>query len=316
MIQCQVFVKNSNLNISNDDVTEQRNVRTNSSPNSSSSNSNSDTPLEPLYTEKVLNIIRNWKIKFSGHKDPISVDEFVYRINVLTSNTLKGDFTLLCKHAHVLFEGKALEWYWRYHCQDNNLDWVSLTNFLRRHYKTEYTDYDILDDIRKRRQKPDESFDDYFEVISTMTDKLKNPISDTDLKETILRNLKVEIRHELLHLNISSVSDIRREVRKHEKFVNDLHNINSRKSIKGKITELLVSDTNDNSDVSLDSDLCAIQSIPSCWNCDKSGHTYTDCMETRRIFCYGCGLKDTYKPTCPKCKLRFQGNGHQDVRRK
>lgn len=260
MIQCQVFVKNSNLNISNDDVTEQRNVRTNSSPNSSSSNSNSDTPLEPLYTEKVLNIIRNWKIKFSGHKDPISVDEFVYRINVLTSNTLKGDFTLLCKHAHVLFEGKALEWYWRYHCQDNNLDWVSLTNFLRRHYKTEYTDYDILDDIRKRRQKPDESFDDYFEVISTMTDKLKNPISDTDLKETILRNLKVEIRHELLHLNISSVSDIRREVRKHEKFVNDLHNINSRKSIKGKITELLVSDTNDNSDVSLDSDLCAIQS--------------------------------------------------------
>ena len=49
-----------------------------------------------------------------------------------------------------------------------------------------------------------------------MTDKLKIPVSDIDLCETIIRNLKTEIRHELLHLDITSLSQLRKEVRKHE----------------------------------------------------------------------------------------------------
>lgn len=302
--------------ISNQLSTAMRNINLTNSSNSNQSNNRSNTPnsnsensVDPFYAEKVLNIIRNWKIKFTGHNDTISVDEFVYRINVLTSNTLRGDFSLLSKHAHTLFEGKALEWYWRYHRQNNDIDWVSLTQALRKQYKTDYNDFDILEDIRKRKQKSSESFDEYFEFISAMLDGLKTPISDIDLVETILRNLKLEIRHELLHLNISNVCELRREVRKHEKFMKDLHTLDRGKPVKGKITELLVQE-------SLDNDICAIQTIPNCWNCDKTGHTYTDCMEVRRVFCYGCGLKDTYKPTCPKCKSRSPGNGFQDVRRK
>ncbi|KNE86931.1 hypothetical protein PSTG_19700, partial [Puccinia striiformis f. sp. tritici PST-78] len=38
-----------------------------------------------------------------------------------------------------------------------------------------------------------------------------------------------------------------------------------------------------------------------CWNCRKEGHKFQDCMGVRSVFCFGCGLADTYKPTCPKC---------------
>ena len=210
-------------------------------PNSSPRNNAIDSQ-EPFFAEKVLNIIRNWRLKFSGHDNEMSVDEFIYRVNILTTNNLKGDFELLCKHAHSLFEGKALVWFWRFHRQHDDIDWMTLTNELRKQYKVDYSDFDILDDIRRRRQKPQENFDEYLDVISAMTDKLKNPVSDQDLCETLMRILKSEIRHELLHLEIHSVAHLRREVRKHEKFIKD---IEYRKMTTGRISELTKLDDKD-----------------------------------------------------------------------
>lgn len=276
---------------------------------------NSHSPQEPFYAEKVLNIIRNWRLKFSGFDNDMTVDEFIYRVNILTTNNLKGDFELLCKHAHSLFEGKALAWFWRYHRQHDDIDWMTFTNALRKQYKVDYSDFDILDDIRRRKQRQNENFDEYLDIISAMTDKLKIPVSDIDLCETIIRNLKTEIRHELLHLDITSVSQLRKEVRKHEKFMKDLHAIDSRKTAKGRISELKGQDIEDDTLVLTDTEVCGIQHNLKCWNCDKIGHSYMDCLDTKRVFCYGCGVKDTYKPSCPNCSRTKQGNGSRDVRR-
>lgn len=278
----------------------------------------SDSSHEPFFAEKVLNIIRNWRLKFTGYDNGMAVEEFIYRVNILTLNNLAGDFQVLCRHAHSLFEGKALEWYWRYHRQNDDINWTDLTNAMKRQYKADYKDFDVLDDIRRRRQKANENFDEYLDVISAMTDKLKTPISDADLCEMILRNLKPEIRHELLHLNIASVANLRGAVRKHEKFMKDVHMMDQRKITKGRIAELIDQDKdmNDSGETETDDEICAIRNDVKCWNCDQTGHTFMDCMEIRRVFCYGCGVKDTYKPTCPNCSRKIQGNGLKDVRRK
>lgn len=269
---------------------------------------------EPFMAEKVLNIIRNWRIKFTGHDTQMSVDEFIYRVNILTINNLRGDYEILCKHAHSLFEGKALEWYWRYHRRAYDMDWHSLTTALRNQYKEDYIDFDVLDDVRKRKQKHNESFDEYLDLISTLTDRLKTPISDRDLCEILIRNLKAEIRHELLHLEITSVSQLRREVRKHEKFMKDLHTYETRKTNKGCIAKI-DNEEKEFDTLTIQNELCAIKQNIKCWNCEKDGHTYFDCMEHRRIFCYGCGAKDIYKPNCTKCAKKTSGNGQKDVQR-
>lgn len=281
---------------------------------SRSTRNNDDSNHEPFLADKVLNIIRNWKIKFTGRDNNINVDEFIYRVNILTTNNLRGDFELLCKYAHCFFEGKALEWYWRYHKQTNDIDWYSLTDALKKQYKEDYRDFDILDAIRRRIQRPNENFDDYFDTISGLTDKLRTPISDSDLCETILRNLKAEIRHELLHLDISSVSQLRREVRKHERFIKDVRANEGRRSGKGQISEV------DNVDKDLEypedksEEICTLRQDLRCWNCDKTGHTFFDCLATKQIFCYGCGAKNIYRPNCTKC-VGKSGNGLKDVRR-
>lgn len=39
-----------------------------------------------------------------------------------------------------------------------------------------------------------------------------------------------------------------------------------------------------------------------CWNCQKSGHSFIDCLSTQRgIFCYRCGMQGVVAPECPKC---------------
>lgn len=301
---------NSNNDNSSDNTTNSFNRHTNSSPRSSGSSQ------DPFYAEKVLNIIRNWRIKFSGHDNPIPVEEFIYRVNILTTKTLAGNFKILDDHAHCLFEGKALVWYWRYHRTHDNIDWLTLTNDLKNEYKVDYTDFDMLEDIRRRRQKPNETFDEYFEAISTLTDRLKFPLSDGDLCETMLRNLKYEIRHELLHLEIHSVSQLRKEVQRHEKFMKNLHALENRKSVRARVAEI-IEHKDDLDDLSVtETKVCAVQHNPKCWNCEKVGHTYIECMETRKVFCYGCGARDTYKPTCANCNRNIQGNVQRDVRRK
>ena len=112
------------------------------------------------------------------------MDEFIYRISVLSSNNLNGNFDLLCRHAHSLFEGKTLERYWRYHRHNNDLDWVALSTALRDRYKDYFTDFDVIEEIHRRKQRNSETFDDFLK-------------------------LRTEIRHELLHLDITTISRFR-----------------------------------------------------------------------------------------------------------
>lgn len=41
--------------------------------------------------------------------------------------------------------------------------------------------------------------------------------------------------------------------------------------------------------------------IVRCWNCEEEGHFWDMCLKERKIFCYGCGLRNVYKPQCLKC---------------
>lgn len=135
-------------------------------------------------SERVLNLIRNWTIRFTGDTTEVTVDEFIYRVNTLTNANLRGDYDLLCEHAHILFEGKALKWFWRIHRSFDNLDWDELCGALKRQFKEYNTDFDIKDDIRRRKLKQNESFDDYYDAIMVLCDRLRIPLSDHELCET------------------------------------------------------------------------------------------------------------------------------------
>lgn len=193
-------------------------------------------------------------------------------------------------------------WFWRYHRQVDNIEWTELAAALKRQYKEVYNDYDIKNDIRRIKQGQNETFDEYYDSIMGLSDRLRSPMTEEELFETMIRNLKSEIRHELLHINISSVAELRKAVRKHEKFVGDVQTMNRYRQVHGRVKISQISEeVGEIENEMVNDELNEIQGPVQCWNCAESGHTYKRCVKHRTIFCYGCGQKNVYKLNCKKC---------------
>lgn len=270
------------------------------------SNSASDLQSRP---DKVLQIMSNWKLKFNGGQNGLSVDNFIYRVEALTAQTLQGNFDILCGNASSLFDGKANDWFWRYHRSVSSICWNDMCRALREQYQDSRTDIDIRELIRERKQKPNESFDSFYDSIVALTDRLQTPLSDTDLVEILRRNLLPEIQHEILNLEIRSLQFLRDTCRRREFFMQDVRRRHgfalTRPAPMGKrISEIdmNVDVTQVCQEVQPSDEISALTLV--CWNCNKAGHRYQDCVSDRTIFCYGCGAADTYKPNCPKCNSK------------
>lgn len=263
--------------------------------------------------DKVLQIISNWKIKFSGSVNSISVENFIYRIEALTVQTLLGNYDLLCKNASALFEGKASDWFWRFHRSVVNITWPILCRALRQQYRDSRTDVDIRELIRDRKQKLNETFDVFYESIVQLIDHLSEPLPDSTLVEILRRNLIPEIQHEILNMQIYSVQHLRDICRRREFFMQDIrrkHSLLPPKPLplQKRISELGTEVEDEELEVVQD-EISALGLV--CWNCHQNGHRYHDCLSERTIFCYGCGCPDTYKPNCRKCSSKNLKTGAQ-----
>lgn len=266
--------------------------------------------------DKILQIISNWKIRFNGGPSSLSVENFIYRVEALTAQTLQGDFGLLCNHAALLFEGKANDWFWRYHQSVMAITWRELCAALRKQYKDSRTDVDLCELIRDRKQKPSETFDSFYESIVALTDRLVEPLAEGTLVEILRRNLLPEIQHEILNIQVNSVEDLRDLCRRREFFLQDIRRKHGLQATKTAIQRRLAEIESDFGEEEIDlageggNEISALSLV--CWNCNKPGHRYQDCLSDRTIFCYGCGTPDVYKPNCKKCASK---NGRTPAQR-
>ena len=129
---------------------------------------------------------------------------------------LKGDFSALCHHIHLLFTGKAIDWYWRFHRIARPVDWGSICFELRNQFRDRRTDFDSKELTRSCKQRVGEKFDNFYDAILVISVRLQNPFSEFDLVEILKKNLRPEIRKEIFLFNVKYISDLRDFVRKHE----------------------------------------------------------------------------------------------------
>lgn len=288
--------------------------------NNASSNSPFSFQSTNYRNDKITSIIQNWGLKFDGTATGLTVEEFLYRLKSLTIDNFQGDFNIICKNLHILLSGKAREWFWRYHKQVGVINWTDFNEAIRFQYKDFKSSFDIREEIRNRKQKSGETFDMFYESISSIMDRLPTPLSEMELIEIMTRNLRPEIRHELLYIPINSIPHLRKLVQMRESFLNDEH---VRKNFSGRIPTQFptrrIAEVNIDLEEPLMSDMneVSVEAIhrndttPQCWNCDQFGHYYQDCLEDRTVFCYGCGAKNTYRPQCQKCISRKSSKNYK-----
>ena len=108
-----------------------------------------------LSPEKVTYIIQKWNVHFDGSSSGLHCEEFIYRIRCLTNDNFNGNFEPVCKNLHLLLTNKASRWFWYFHKQMERITWDSFCTALRKQYKDYRTRFDILEELRNRKQKPD-----------------------------------------------------------------------------------------------------------------------------------------------------------------
>lgn len=172
---------------------------------------------------KAAEIIQKWNLHFDESVDGLGVEEFIYRVKSLTDETLDSDFAVLCKYIHVLFAGKARDWYWRYHKQVDRMIWSELCASLRQHYYRDYrSDFMSKELIKARKQKLGESFAYFYDAVAGLIDKPAVKIEEDELIEILKNNLLPETRQKLLNQPVHSVGHLRRLVQMSENLVYEL----------------------------------------------------------------------------------------------
>lgn len=152
-----------------------------------------------------------------------------------------------------------------------------------------------------------------------LADKLSVPLAEASLLESIRSNLLPEIQHELLYQDVTTIGQLRRIIRTRESFFQTLRPVVRKPQ---PAPRRLVHEVEATTEVDLEEEDPESAAVNvSCWNSGKAGHRYQDCISERRVFCYGCGKADTYKPACsqcsaPKnCQVRWKGARKQMVSR-
>lgn len=209
---------------------------------------------------------------------------------------------------------------------------------MRHQYSPTDTDLETFDKIRSRKQRPGESFAKFSVAISLLASRLRNPLSEPERLEHLRANMSVGLKNALLFHPTRSVHELQELAKRFEK----LASLQSDRApqLSRRISEIdsnpyidqysqdrfpvPTTDTNLAEQYTIEAVSKPSAPIPNrvdfliCWNCDDMGHTYADCVvSTRNVFCYGCGAKNTYKPSCAKCtpgNLRKDGTSQPPSR--
>lgn len=271
--------------------------------------------------DKITTLIQSWHIKFDGSYNGLRCEEFLYRIKCLTEENFNGNFENICRNLHVLLTGKAKEWYWRYRKSVTNVQWESFCSALKYQYKDFRTTFDMREELHNRKQKPTETFEVFYDAIYEIVDRLAVPIDEDELIEIVTRNLRPEIRHELLYVQINSIAQLKKLCQKREKLLSEDYfrrgNFHRNAGNFSQPPQRRVAAIEENIEIEENLNTVDFDKVDSpefevnainhtdrvikCWNCDEEGHFWDMCIQDRRIFCYGCGTKNVYKPQCIKC---------------
>lgn len=252
------------------------------SPSHSSQNNNplqSSTPTHhsaagfSVPTKKVP--VYKWGIKkFSGKEDLLSFLELI--------DSLK--FSRGCDNADLfdsaadLFEGNAWTWWHNNFLKNRFSDWSDLVSKLKSTFLHSSHDEIKLAEIKSRKQSIRESVTMFITDMECQFNRLNSSPSEKEIVGIIKNNLLPDYMKALVFQDVETITDLTSLCKK----VEDVLSLNLSSGPRGTIVS-------------------AISSNVKCWNCNMSGHVFSDCQKAMRKFCYLCGKVDFTKRNCPNC---------------
>lgn len=249
-----------------------------------------------------------WNVHFSGSPNE-SVNSFLEKINLLREARGVSKQELFAS-ACDLFQDQAWNWYLSIRSRVKN--WDDLELKLREDFLPYFYDEDLWQEIHSRTQGSNERVAIYISVMEGLFSRLSVLPEECIMVNTIRRNLLPDYISCLALQDIDSVVRLKTLCKRLEESRNWSCRYKPPSSKRSGFLEPDLSCYNNvfnaggsrpfpkikSANVSI---VSPSVSVPTCWNCGCSGHVYNKCLDPRRIFCYGCGMKDVVKSKCPNC---------------
>lgn len=270
------------------------------------------------------NIIEKWP-KFSGDNNTIPVTDFLRQIDILCRSY---DITKqeLRRHAHLLFKENAYVWYTTY--EDRFQSWETLESYLKMRYDNPNRDRIVKEELRNRKQRPNELFSAFLADIEMLAQRLNHKMTEREKYELIVENMKIGYKRRLALEPINSIEHLAQMCYKFDALEPNLYT--GVGQTKPTIHQLTADDEDgedyEGEDVeqifalqkrfgtfsrvnkdakaagtksSLDNSTATTLPQLVCWNCRQTGHLWKDCNQKKEIFCHICGHVDTTAFRCP-----------------
>lgn len=225
--------------------------------------------------------VRKWGVTFDGEREPM---EFMERMDELAHMYgIKMD-VLPIMMPEVL-TGKALIWY-----RNNNQHWTTWgkfkNDFLKFFLPVRYFEQ-LEDEIRKRRQRPRETFKNY--SLNMQNLMRHSSYSEAQKLDRIFRNALPEYLWYIRRRDFSTLSDLL-------EMAEDLENIPAAAAIPREHHRRM------NPEGSQPMQLPPINPRTACRRCGQEGHFAAQCQNEPILFCWVCGRRDTRTIQC--CRQR------------
>lgn len=266
--------------------------------------------------------IREWGVHFQGDGTGLSVSAFLERIEESRQSRYATQGEVL-QEAIDLFRSSALIWYRSIRGEINS--WEELANRLKAEFQPVDYDDDLLEEIRKRTQGPDESIGIYVAYMKNYMARLQVPLSQEEQLKIIRKNLDPYYIERLsLHV-IPTIAELivlgkklengRQRAERYQPPRNQRDSMEPDLAYQGKsrnrfearlhpVNVVTNSDKKDDTRSAASTSRAKSDVLSNvCWNCGRKGHSFTKCSEPRKhTFCFGCGASGVIRRQCPSCK--------------
>lgn len=269
---------------------------------------------------QTCNIIEKWP-KFSGDSSPAPVVDFLRQVDLLC-RSYQVSKEELKTHAHLLFRDDAYTWYTAYETKFDS--WDTLLYYLQMRYDNPNRDRFIREEMRNRKQRPNELFSAFMTDIETLSQRLIKRMAEAEKFDIIVENMKMSYKRRLALEKVYSIEHLAQLCYKFDTLEGSLYSQRAQPKAH-PINEVVLEKDEEVSiggDEEEEEEIALLQggkskdrfiaseasrnmttsarSAPLCWNCRKLGHLWRECDQKKTIFCHVCGHPETTAFRCPQ----------------
>lgn len=303
---------------------------------STSARSGNQQAYPPNYYNHLRTKIEKWQIFFNGEIGPrsSSVTEFIRQVTILAKANHVSDAELL-QQAYIFFTGEARRWYFTY--WEKFTTWQHLVYYLTMTFENPNKDKAIEDEMRERKQRPNERFSAYLADMERLSQSLTRKMDPSLKFKLIFDNTKLSYRRRLALIRVMSINELAEYCYQFDALEPSLYAISGNRANTQTVHQV---DLDEFEELSLENsdpeEVNAInngnkyanknrftkkehkfgstsnatpkpepktedeENMVHCWNCRSAGHFAKYCQQPRRMYCFACGEPNVSKATCPR----------------